>query len=417
MGVMDEVVVREASKQPVILTRTTEDCTKAKAFGFDAAVWKTGNEAVFRGRPVVTTFPAPGALSSIVSSLKAIAGLPDSPALLSEAINAASELRQRLVVVDGDKFLDETIPPREVLLQTAKKSPILYAQSLNQIFAWRGMGKTNVTLGLMGAMAKGEPFLNWKATRPARVLYVEGELPAYQMQERVRQLIGKTNGNLRIVTLDKQTGHEIPSLAGAFGQQLLEESIGDSEVLVLDSISTLFNIATNDEENWLSIQNWMKKLRSKGLCILFLHHAGKSGLQRGSSKSEDLLDISIKLSHPKDYKVTDGLRLVLEFDKTRGVCMLDGAAIEVQMQLEKDSAIWTYCLAEDAQYRAAKQMFEAGSTVRDVAKEFNVSHGLAGKWRLDWKVPRVSSLREQSTQSEEDESPFAYGPEVQMLTI
>jgi putative DNA primase/helicase len=161
----------------------------------------------------------------------------------------------------------------------------------------------------------------------------------------------------------------------------------------------------------------MKKLRSKGLCILFLHHAGKSGLQRGSSKSEDLLDISIKLSHPKDYKVTDGLRLVLEFDKTRGVCMLDGAAIEVQMQLEKDSAIWTYCLAEDAQYRAAKQMFEAGSTVRDVAKEFNVSHGLAGKWRLDWKVPRVSSLREQSTQSEEDESPFAYGPEVQMLTI
>jgi hypothetical protein len=376
-----------------ILTRTPDECARAMAFGYKADVWQSGSESIYTNLPIITTFEIPAiptALLPVVFSLKTIKGLPDTMVKLIDAIEKAPERRQRLIVVQGDAFMDEVIPSREVLLESNAKSPILYAQSLNQIFAWRGMGKTNVAFGIVQALATGGAFLNWKATRPCRVLYVEGELPASQMQERVKQLIRRTNGNLRIITLDKQTGHEIPSLASAYGQQLLEEAIGDSEILVLDSISTLFNIATNDEDNWLFIQNWLKKLRSKGLCIVFLHHAGKSGLQRGSSKSEDLLDISIKLSRPEDYKVTEGLRCVLEFDKTRGTVMLDGDPIEVQMRIENGSAIWTHCTTENAQFRTACRLFDNGSSVRDVAAELKVSSGAAGNFRKAWQEKRNS---------------------------
>jgi len=44
----------------------------------------------------------------------------------------------------------------------------------------------------------------------------------------------------------------------------------------------------------------------------------------GSSKAEDLLDTSIKLEQPGDYRVEEGLRANLTFDKTRGVAMIDG---------------------------------------------------------------------------------------------
>src|SRR5215470_9289787 len=78
-----------------------------------------------------------------------------------------------LVVVDLGAFLAEPIPPRESLL-----SPILLEQSLAMIHAWRGVGKTHVALGIAYAVASGGSFLGWKAERPRKVLYLDGEMPA-----------------------------------------------------------------------------------------------------------------------------------------------------------------------------------------------------------------------------------------------
>jgi hypothetical protein len=108
-----------------------------------------------------------------------------------------------LVSVDGDSFIKESIPPRRVLIQLKdKKSPIFTEQSINQIFAWRGLGKTNIGFGLTAAFAKGGDLLNWEAPQRSRVLYIEGELPAAQAQERWKQIIGETNERLRSVNHD-----------------------------------------------------------------------------------------------------------------------------------------------------------------------------------------------------------------------
>jgi archaellum biogenesis ATPase FlaH len=207
------------------------------------------------------------------------------------------------------------------------------------------------------------------------------------MQERVRQVVGKTNnGNLRIITLDKQPNNEIPSLASNEGQRLVEDQLKDSKFIILDSISTLFNIATNDEDNWLSIQNWFRRLRSQGYALMFQHHAGKSGLQRGASKSEDMLDISIKLSRPEDYRIEEGLRCVLEFDKTRGAAILDGEAIEVKMEIVNGSAVWTYRSTDDALQQLAVLMFKSGVNVYQVSKELKRPYSTIKYWHVQWKA-------------------------------
>jgi len=285
--------IRTSSCQsPLLVVRNADEKQQAVSLGFETVVWEPGIVNAFDGsRPVVFTFNSEVAISTLLpvaSSLKVIQGLPAGgrEGVLA-AIEAAGERRVRLVVVDADSFLAENLPVRKVLLETSQHhNPIFYEQSINQLYAYRGMGKTNVALGLIKALTTGGQFLNWRATGCYNVLFCEGELSARQMQERVGQLVGPTNGRLRIITLDKQPTRTIPSLAFPAGQTLVEESIGNAHVLVLDSISTLFNIATNDEENWLGIQNWLKRLRSQGLCVLYLHHAGKSGMQRGSSKSE-----------------------------------------------------------------------------------------------------------------------------------
>lgn len=50
---------------------------------------------------------------------------------------------------------------------------------------------------------------------------------------------------------------------------------------------------------------------------MVIHHAGKSGDQRGASRREDFLDVSIKLESPDEYS-RDGARFTLKFVKVRG---------------------------------------------------------------------------------------------------
>jgi AAA domain/DnaB-like helicase N terminal domain len=225
---------------------------------------------------------------------------------------------RRLIVHDLNDFLVDTFPVTETLIRLAATDiPVFTSSSINQIFAWRGTGKTMLSMALAGCFALGTAFLRWRATRKVKVLYVEGESRNSQLQQRARAIVGKTDaGYFRLLTFASQVNGILP-LSTAQGRQALEAEIGDAEVLFLDSISTLGWFATNDEENWLEFLQWLNHLRQLGLCVIFLHHAGKSGMSRGHSRSEDMLDISIKLTRDEADKEVDWLKFTMEYDKFR----------------------------------------------------------------------------------------------------
>ena len=82
------------------------------------------------------------------------------------------------------------------------------------------------------------------------------------------------------------------------------------------------------------MQGWLLRLRQQGLSALAVHHAGKSGAQRGTSRREDLLDTVIALQHPSDYVPSEGLRCEIRYEKNRGFHGEDAKAFEVRMSLE-----------------------------------------------------------------------------------
>jgi putative DNA primase/helicase len=57
---------------------------------------------------------------------------------------------------------------------------------------------------------------------------------------------------------------------------------------------------------------------TKARSVLVIHHSGKSGAQRGTSRREDTLDTAIPLKRPPDYQAGQGARFEVHFEKARG---------------------------------------------------------------------------------------------------
>ncbi len=229
------------------------------------------------------------------------------------------------------EFLSLKIPPREIIL-----SPFLTKQGLVMLYAKRGVGKTHVALGIAYAVASGGSFLKWHAPVARNVLYIDGEMPAVALQERLRKISSQAEKSaestaLILITPDLQNDI-IPDLSTKEGQDAIEEFIKDRDLIIIDNISSLFrSSAENEAESWQPVQEWALGLRRRGKSVLFVHHAGKSGQQRGTSKREDQLDAVIILKQPDDYQPQDGACFEVHFEKTRHFYGEDAAAFKVTL--------------------------------------------------------------------------------------
>jgi transposase len=58
------------------------------------------------------------------------------------------------------------------------------------------------------------------------------------------------------------------------------------------------------------------------------------------------------------------------------------------MQIEDGHALWTCASTEQADFGRASSLYEANASVRDVAREMEVSTGKAAKWRRRWQEER-----------------------------
>ncbi len=167
----------------------------------------------------------------------------------------------------------------------------------------------------------------------------------------------------------------MPDLATAEGQLLIEREVGDAEVVVLDNLSALCRSGKENEgESWLPVQDWLLRMRQQGRSVLLVHHAGKSGEQRGTSRREDLLDTVIKLQHPSDYAAHEGLRCEVRYEKARGFHGEDAKPFEVQMRQEGDGAArWSTKDSEDSMLERVVALIQEGISIRNAAEELGIT--------------------------------------------
>ena len=263
-------------------------------------------------------------------------------------------------------FLQKALPAREEML-----SPWLLTQSLNLIHSWRGVGKTHVALGIAYAVASGGTFLNWSAVRPRKVLYIDGEMPACALQERLADItvaagLEPAPGMLRLITPDLQRG-PMPDLATASGQEAVNAVLEDTELLVLDNLSCLARSGgrENDAESWLPVAQWALQMRTRGRSVLFIHHSAKGGQQRGTSKREDLLDTVLRLKEPADYRHGEGARFEVHYEKARNLHGDATTPIEAQLVIGEDGrGRWDFRRVEETTFDRVVSAGERGALPR-----------------------------------------------------
>ncbi len=302
---------------------------------------------------------------------------------------------QRLKSLSLPELLRMDFRPREMLLH-----PFLPSQGMAMLYSKRGAGKTFISLGISVAVASGTEFLKWKAPSPKRVLYVDGEMPGSTLRKRLDDIVAGTNidyplENLRIITPDVQE-RGLPDLSTVAGQDEIEAHLDGIDLLVLDNLSALVRaVKENEGEGWLPVQDWALDLRRRGLSVLFVHHAGKGGAQRGTSRREDLLDSVLTLKHPGDYRAEEGLRCIVDYEKARGFCGEDARPFEVKMSSgPSGEAIWTIADSEASAKSRAVELLAEGMSVRDVSEETGLSKSSVQRLKNNPQLSQVSRSAE-----------------------
>jgi KaiC/GvpD/RAD55 family RecA-like ATPase/predicted transcriptional regulator len=220
-------------------------------------------------------------------------------------------------------FAEEEFPEVESYLD-----PWLQSESIIMVSGWRGVGKSLFVMTLLDALTKGGKFGEWEVMKPVPVLWYEGEMQSGLTQRRVRQSLQRPDDRKELAWILNRAqllreGHETGLITNdEFRNRLLNKILElGIKVVALDNLSCLTSdIEENSKKEFDSVNQWLLRLRALGVTVIFVHHTGKKGEQRGTSSHEDAIDISIVL----EAKGKDGAAdFDVKFEKVRSIETLE----------------------------------------------------------------------------------------------
>ena len=245
--------------------------------------------------------------------------------------------RGQVSAIDYDAFLELKIPPRQCLL-----APWLPMAGLVMIHAPEASAKLISGSAQPGPWRRAQGFCVGRYRRTldspragAGWRNAGGtaarSLKARDWRQRVEPPLPEY---LRIAAADLRRDG-LPDLSDPNSQQFYADIIADADLLIVDNLSTLCrSLKENEADSWTPVQNWLLAQRRVGKSVLVIHHGGKSGQQRGTSRKEDVLDTVIALRKPPDYQADQGARFEIHFEKSRGFYGPEAEPFEVQLMGE-----------------------------------------------------------------------------------
>jgi len=243
--------------------------------------------------------------------------------------------------ITAPDFVRLEVPPRRHIIE-----PFLPQRGLLEIYARTGVGKTTFALALATAASSGQHFFDWKVHRPWNVLYIDGEMSSAEMQNRITAVAAYFEKdpdkltNLRFLCRDLEE-KGLPDIGHETGQDWFDKDVRWADLIFLDNISCLWwSGRENDADAWSIIQHWLLRLRALGKSVVMLHHSGKNGSSRGSSRRHDVLDAVIKLERPFNYTQQEGAKFEVHFEKCRGFAGNQAAPIGLAHSVDQGRSNW-----------------------------------------------------------------------------
>jgi RecA-family ATPase len=226
--------------------------------------------------------------------------------------------------------------------------PIITMRNLVLLWAETGIGKTFFALKLAQLFAAGGTFLKWSCTTPRRVLYIDGEMGALDIRDRLLDInAGAENEflshNVSIASFEDFGACQLPNLGSIDGQAWYSEQVKPFEVIIIDNLLTAAYPEGRYENDFTvtqKINTWVVRQRNEGRTVIMIHHAGKSGDQLGSSTKRVGLDTEIKLEAAP--RMGDWSRFILRFKKHRNFYGPDEEPLLVSFRAQGGKTDWKW---------------------------------------------------------------------------
>lgn len=234
-------------------------------------------------------------------------------------------------ILTPQDWLDRKLQPADRILGD------LFSTTSRVLFsADTGLGKTMLSMAWAVAMSLGRDFLHWKAHRPARVLYIDGEMPRRLMRERIEMACtwyGVTPLEARRVHfMSREDFSEMPPLDTPDGAQWLNEfmsALPTIDFIIFDNIMSLCSGIMKDEESWQAVKPFVMSLTERRIGQMWVHHVGHDKSRSYGTKTrewqmdtvivgeatEEKFDVAMKLRFTKARQRTPVNRS--DFDDTQ----------------------------------------------------------------------------------------------------
>ena len=228
-------------------------------------------------------------------------------------------LLKPLVTYGLGQFIERIYPPIIYYLY-----PLSSTEQLVQLFGLPGEGKTLFAVEMGWCESQGLDFMDFKFNKeikiPPPVLYVEGEMSAAQLQERICKIIDRDKdkiydlNNFEIAVLREQPNENFTKLIHEEGRKKVELSAealfkrrGVKPIIYIDNIRMLMGMFDEkDSTPWIPFIGWLGQMRARGYTVKFLHHSTNTGEKAsGSGLKEANLNLNVQLSLPKDDELLD----------------------------------------------------------------------------------------------------------------
>jgi hypothetical protein len=175
-------------------------------------------------------------------------------------------------------------------------------------------------MAIAGHSAIGRGFLHWRAQRPSRILYVDGEMARRLFKQRLADLVRRLGEIPK--TLFPFSHEDIENFAPlntAAGVAILNgliDKVGGVDGVWFDNIMSLIAGDMKEEEGWRQTLPLVTSLTKRGIAQVWLHHTGHDETRGYGTKTREWrMDNVIHLT--TEPRPDTDLSFRLEFRKAR----------------------------------------------------------------------------------------------------
>jgi AAA domain len=184
-----------------------------------------------------------------------------------------------------ESWLKLSLPPRDHLL-----GELLCTTSRWILIGDTGIGKTLLALEIAAVVAAGTELLGWAGSgRPRRVMFIDGEMPAETSKERLEIIALRYGGDLKLWFYNRDLVEDMPPLNTPEGETWLLKEIEavKPDLIVFDSVMSLLVGEMSDEKSWSPVNILMRKLSSRRIAQIWLHHTGHDASRGFGTKTRE----------------------------------------------------------------------------------------------------------------------------------